>query len=719
MVLIKKLLSAIRKNKDYLYGALFVALTTLLGAAFLVNNGINLQDGWYNIYARNIINGMTPYKDFFFLMPPLFLYLWTAIQYIFGDNFIVFHIAGLLLKLGAGLMLYHIMTKFFSFKISAVCATLAQIIFITLIYDNGMMSYNGLRVIFMYMMIILIIRQTDYIEKFAKTSNKLFIWLGVVFTLSFLTKQTDGPINIMAAVAVMLFIVWKHFGIKSIFKPFFIMFAASMVSLAILLLPLICKGALPYYISNIFGGVAAKGNIGDIFARPFEILLLFEFVWPVALAAIAVFCFWAVSYLRKINFTQESIPQNKNTGLFLLWGGAAFAGIYLAAYLTARISFYRHPERLIHETAHLRMNQIITILLYVLFFLCIYQIIKALLSKKLLSANAKMLAVGLLFISSAYVHMMSWAYPIGFFYIAGFAAAFLLAFNIYGKFLKNSIIYTLMSVIIFFGLLMKLQTPCLFHGWVNLSVINGDYSYSHIPKLKGIRISAQEKEMYEEIYKQTNIYTTKDDKILAFNNNQVFYDLLERQPYNQYITLYHDVAPDSQALETLEQLKTDLPKEIVFLKFSEQSETLHEGLFRNKKPSGQRALKNYITDLIAQNKYTVALSYQKEFYTDKNKIEEQHPNIFQRLEELEKQQASLNNANSAISANSFGGGGDTTTRREKRNLERIIRRGGKWKNAFVEHEFELMLLIRTDVYNEILKKSDEGQKTVKKATAKP
>ena len=120
-------------NKNYLYGSAFVALTSLIFIMLFFNKSLALQEGWYSIYARNIIeNGLIPYKDFFIVVPPFALYVWTVIQYIFGDNFIVFHIADIFPKIAFSLCLYHIFTNFFSVRIAALSTLLSQVILIPL-----------------------------------------------------------------------------------------------------------------------------------------------------------------------------------------------------------------------------------------------------------------------------------------------------------------------------------------------------------------------------------------------------------------------------------------------------------------------------------------------------------------------------------------------------------------------------------------------------------
>lgn len=71
---------------EYILGLLTSILVPLFIMLLYWNKSISNYDGWYNLYAQDILSGRIPYVDFHFLMPPLFLYVWTLLQKIFNHS---------------------------------------------------------------------------------------------------------------------------------------------------------------------------------------------------------------------------------------------------------------------------------------------------------------------------------------------------------------------------------------------------------------------------------------------------------------------------------------------------------------------------------------------------------------------------------------------------------------------------------------------------------
>ena len=190
----------------------FVIVAILSSYTF---NTIAPQEGWYSIYARNILkDGLVPYKDFFLVVPPLHLYIWTIWQAVFGDNFIVFHYLNFIFQIGCVVSLYYLFKQIFNRKISFLISLFLTSYNLFSVFDNGVASYNILTIIFMAILAILTVKQVDFIKTDKQINNKYLWWTGAIFALSFLNKQTNGAFTITSSCLILMTVTYKILGFK-------------------------------------------------------------------------------------------------------------------------------------------------------------------------------------------------------------------------------------------------------------------------------------------------------------------------------------------------------------------------------------------------------------------------------------------------------------------------------------------------------------------------
>ncbi|MCL2335253.1 MAG: hypothetical protein FWC57_04240 [Endomicrobia bacterium] len=694
------------QNKEYLAGLLFVVATTAIAMLLFFDKSLALQEGWYSIYAKNIIDhGMMPYRDFSLIVTPLPLYVWTLIQYIFGDNFIVFHIADIFSKMLMGALLYHICTKFFSHKIAALSAFCSQSVLIAVIYDNGVLSYNEYWVILMFVMIILMMAQTKRLENAGIPDNKLSAVIGIVYTLAFLNKQSAGPVNIMVSVALLCFFIYIHSGIKNAVKSFFIMFASSAVSLFILFGYFIFSGALPGFINDVFMSYGAKGGFSTMFAKVTSLIFTYPFSWPVFVSLVILFIYFMIAKKLKPVTAAESGKQDGDVK-FIAIAFLAFLASVAFSYIT--VKYFISPLHDITGQNNLFMQQFSTIGLFYFIFIALYYVIKAFMDGDFSYSSSRYFIISFMFLSAVFINSISHGLPNTYPYIGAFVFGYALNAGYAFNKIKNFLLYAGLAVICLFALMMKLQSPAVFHGWKSGSV-TGELAESFIPKLKGLKLPVEEKNMYEDIYEKVHKYTTAEDTILVFNNNQVFYELLERKPYTEYISLYYDVSPNYQSLEILENLKSNPPKAVVFFKFSEASEKFHEEIFRSGDKSGQRALGKYLSRLEEDGEYVAAADYKSEEMIDKNKFPEKMYPDYEKYVASRKEFEELKEAFKNTIVKDIDPIDDKliSLSKEISKLKKEMKKARYVKNSFIGTDYELKLLIRSDIYKNINDETDK------------
>lgn len=601
-----------KSNKEDVLALLVISLIIVLVLSSYTFNALAPQEGWYSIYARNILqDGLIPYKDFFLVVPPVHLYIWTLSQAIFGDNFVVFHILNIFFQIGFAAAFYVLFRQIFSIKISVITVLFIALSRIFAEFDNGVISYNTLAFIFAAFIALFTIKQVNFINTNKNISKKWLFWLSALFALSFLNKQTTGALSIMASVLILCSATFKVLGFKQMLKHVTCLFLGSVCSSFILLLPLLFTGALPYMFNIIFNG-ASKGSplllFLKLFILPFPRNLWFWYILVILVSFILL--------PKSKNFKWENI-KNAN-GLFKFL--TVLCGIVLIIFLCVvnvnfanYASFYQWArifERFLYVSHHF-LYHISLFFSMLLFFYLIP-------GKNRLTQNRLRLFIIvmiLLFVNVADLLSNTFLFP----QFVGLVFGLLLLWKLpkFNK-VKNIVIYCIICVVLGVNYFCKLHNPMTFCGWHSGSVL-GQLERSYIPRMKGLKIPVQEKQMYEEIYDIVHHYTAEDDKILAFNNNQIFYDLTNRKPYTPYISLYHDVAPDNQPLEVLENMKNDLPKIIIFLRFSDAMEKFNEDLYRGH-ISGQRILRDYIGQLVEEGKYIELKSWKQYLFVDQDKM---------------------------------------------------------------------------------------------------
>ena len=147
--------------------------------------------------------------------------------------------------------------------------------------------------------------------------------------------------------------------------------------------------------------------------------------------------------------------------------------------------------------------------------------------------------------------------------------------------------------------------------------------------------------------------------------------MTERRPYTEYISLYHDLSPDNQPLQILEEMKKDPPKVIIFLRFSDEIEQFHENLYRGH-ISGQRQLRDYIDYLLMDGRYVIVSQYKLSKFLDIYNFPEELKDTYNRI-----------NKNSS----------ETETKDFVNKITKFI----KIKNSFIAPDCNLLVLVRHDL----------------------
>lgn len=689
-----------RVNVEYIFGLLTSILVPLFIMLLYWNKSISNYDGWYNLYAQDILSGRIPYVDFHFLMPPLFLYVWTFLQKIFGNYMIVFHVASIFCKCTMAGALYYTFTRFFNYKISMIAATFSAVVMLSAPFDNCTFSYNEFVTLLCIISLNLFINFTDKLFKEQKISYQYIIYISIVNTLLFFTKQTHGIVIPFGFFIIYSIIMLFKTNKNTYFKTLGIYCISSVFTSMLIFLPIMHRNILANYILNVYMGTSAKGSVSDIIELPLKLISHYSYIWPLFILGTISFVFLILKKYNIIDMktmNKEAVSKYIPNSIYILIGSILM--------ITFAVSLNNHLfQKLvlsgINSGTMLAINQIGAIAQYIIFFMALFYFVRFFISKDLHDAQRVILygIFTLTFLSITF----STAVPCCSYYLYGLALCALL--NYRSKFQPIFEIFSIILLMSFVFLvsLNKSIIPFAFHGFSSLNVAT-ERKVSKLNSLKGFELSKQEVDIYENINDTINKYLNKEDKIFCFINNTLFYTLLERKPfYDDYYNLYWDVSPDSEAEQIYLKLKdssfVNKPKVIIYFENPEGVIVFHEKLFRNgNKNNYQRKIDMLLKSYIISQGYIVVSNYnQDDFYKNNLKFGKQYLGLLKNTEilnklsrqydynknfnyelynEIEEVQKKVNTISDYINDNST-------------DLDRF----------FLNKDFNLKILVRKDVY---------------------
>lgn len=244
-----------KKYREDILVFVFFVITT--SAIILTRNLNNLDEVWIFNTARNIANGLLPYKDFNLVTTPGLPLFCGIILKIFGTEMFIMRIMAIITNSFIMFIIYKILK---TFKIKKEFSLLISIIIMKLLIESMCIDYN-----FIILLIALI---TLYIElKTYKQNNNIFeynlkkeILLGILAGLSITMKQTTGICFVIAFIGYKLLAVRNKEDFRSVLKISIIRFLSSMIPVNILLIYLLCNNIMSEFIDYTILGIKDFSN---------------------------------------------------------------------------------------------------------------------------------------------------------------------------------------------------------------------------------------------------------------------------------------------------------------------------------------------------------------------------------------------------------------------------------------------------------------------------
>ena len=163
-------------NKKFLIDLLFILFLFLLFFASIITRDLyNLDEIWNFNFARNVANGLIPYKDFNMVITPFYPFLGALFLIIFGKSLLVYHIFNALICTGI----------FYFMKITL---NKSYYIVYSILLLVSLPNYSLFSILLLYIIL--------YLEDNKKNDFLIGIFIG----LTFLTKQNIGIMFILPSI---------------------------------------------------------------------------------------------------------------------------------------------------------------------------------------------------------------------------------------------------------------------------------------------------------------------------------------------------------------------------------------------------------------------------------------------------------------------------------------------------------------------------------------
>lgn len=296
-------------KKEKIYNLLlFILLFMAIISIILISPLNNLDELWNYNFARNVSNGLVPYKDFNMLQMPLLPLICGFILKIITNELIVMRVLAAIL---CSLIIYSTYKLFSILNIRKEI----NIFFITLIfflfYNIFCIDYNYATLLLVLFIIYKEIKMYKEDNIFIKNDYKIDFILGILAGLTVTLKQTTGLFICIALLGNKLLFVREKNEFKIYIKCFIFRVLGILIPVISMLMYLICNNAFEDFISYTIKGVSGFSNYIS-----YTNLIQFNVVGVLSLLVPITFvCAW----IKTICLEKEKISY-----IFLVYGLAMF-----------------------------------------------------------------------------------------------------------------------------------------------------------------------------------------------------------------------------------------------------------------------------------------------------------------------------------------------------------------------------------------------------------
>ena len=296
-------------NKEKIYNVLiFVIIFIAILSQILTEELGNLDEIWNYNFARNMANGLIPYKDFNMLQMPLVPFLCGITLKIVANELIIMRVMAAIL---CTTIIYSTYKLFILLNIKKEISIIFTFAIGFLFKDLFCIDYNYATLLLVLYIIFNEIKIYNNDNEFLKLNRKSDFLLGILAGLTITLKQTTGLFVCMAFLGNKLLFVRNKQEFKTYLKIFALRLIGILIPVITMVAYLIINGAFLEFIDYTILGVSGFSNYIS-YTKLFKLDLI-------GILSILVPLTFVLEGIKTIRNPKDKIPY-----IFLVYGLAMF-----------------------------------------------------------------------------------------------------------------------------------------------------------------------------------------------------------------------------------------------------------------------------------------------------------------------------------------------------------------------------------------------------------
>jgi hypothetical protein len=407
------------------------------------------------------------------------------------------------------------------------------------------------------------------------------ILLGASNSILLLFKQSTGVICLFVFSVYLVVSIWNKLKLKDRCIVISLYCLSVLFILGSVILWLQLHDALPQFFHQVFGSSSAKGS-------PFGILT------NGVIRSVSNLNIWVIACLGLIFYAYSKIRDQliKDTR-FLIW---FITGLMMVVFYILPLFIELKSKLYWSQDIAGKITSIIFLLMVVV---CLLSAFKRQQDKLF----AFLFYIGFWALVWMYTHGTSGIIEIPSTWLAFSICTLILLRGLSNK-ISRSIVFILGCYLILIVSDFRYRVPYAWWGWFEPDIHTSKVA-NNIPGISNFKLSPRTNVMYNKIYTDIMNNTTSSDQVFAFPHMQIFNVMTGRINTNFTPVTWFDVCPDQYAKSTAQWIDKVRPKIIIYMHVSKTALEVHEKLFRNGNPSGQREIIKVINKLVKSGEYIV------------------------------------------------------------------------------------------------------------------
>jgi hypothetical protein len=574
--------------------ALAVVIVIGLNLAFLLtfwNRFLGPSvSGMFLEFACRLLSGKVPYRDFYVVVTPFYIFRTAAVVKLFGPSLAVLRLVDIGYRCALAAILVIWLSKVVRIPYAALGALAAVAVFSTDPADS-LTSYH-LEATFWALVGAFLLSYVKWERREILRNISLICVSGVCCSVCFFTKQTEGGGITLALLIVIAGLSIRDLGLRPAILRLLAFCTGWILPAGIVLGWLASKGALRAFAIAIFvDGPSAKGSPGHILTRVF---LDGYGSWP----GNAVYLVFAICTMllvvRVVQKGRAAPPSAAPVMLHLALIAAAGAAALLAGYAGGAFVLRSPVPAYSLETGS------IFFAFFGVFALAAYYTL-ILTQRPMTEAERQR---WLLVMASFWIcYTMSWSWvawgPMAFPSL-GVVIALMLE-DLLSRPRTSVLRYSFAAVAVLLLSVCeagRVYCPFSWNSWTEDPIRSATAS-SRQPVLNGIYMSPEMAAFADRLTSLIDDHSRVNDSVFIYSYQPLWYVLADRWPATYAQVHFFDVAPDDLCRRDAERIVKEHPAVIV--DFVGDSELWNEKLFRAGHKSGQRDLQDQMYRLIRTN----------------------------------------------------------------------------------------------------------------------